>query len=526
MGEKQTKRTRIIVLSGVILIAAGFLGIRMQAGVGAGARVQDRGVSVIGNQYKAYIAGQATVISDVEYGVVTNDKGQQESLKLDVYLPDSDTFTENQTELAAQKERAAIILVHGGGFTSGDKADSGILKSLAYDYARMGYVVFHVNYRLGDEITKKVMDNAIKDVSKAFSWIQSQSEEYGIDKDTIFVGGHSAGAVISVDMVYSNLFKYRINRNSVAGVIDLAGMRLQMGKAKKGNPECLIIHGTKDATDPFSESEMLKASLDKAKVTCELYPMEGMGHDLSLHYNEVRNKTVAFLYRKITGSEVDVNIVSDSNPEADKLLERMEKNKSYTAGQIAVVLDGNLEEWKDCERISLNQIKDEGGTMPAKEDFAGSVMVAWNEAAPTVLYVAATITDDAIQSANGADGKWYHNDCFEIAFDLSEENMFEQTMKWVVGVNGTALDIMATRDNTEIALIREGNTTTYEMAIDLSKIDRQILNDNGATVFAPGKCMGFSIVYDDADTAKREHQMGWVTGRMSDRNAMGNLYIK
>jgi dipeptidyl aminopeptidase/acylaminoacyl peptidase len=50
-----------------------------------------------------------------------------------------------------------------------------------------------------------------------------------------------------------------------------------VGPVKEG-PPFLIMHGTKDPTVPFSQSELLVEALKKAGVEVTLVPLEGAGH--------------------------------------------------------------------------------------------------------------------------------------------------------------------------------------------------------------------------------------------------------
>lgn len=57
-------------------------------------------------------------------------------LKLDVYKPANNT-----------KKKPAILLIHWGGFSGGDKSDVNIV-NLANYFASRGWVAFSINYRL------------------------------------------------------------------------------------------------------------------------------------------------------------------------------------------------------------------------------------------------------------------------------------------------------------------------------------------------------------------------------------------
>ena len=75
--------------------------------------------------------------NNIQYGSAYNDKTeQQQDLILDAYFPpDSDT----------RDKRPAVVYMHGGGFTGGDKKWG---SELAEELAMRGYAVFSINYRL------------------------------------------------------------------------------------------------------------------------------------------------------------------------------------------------------------------------------------------------------------------------------------------------------------------------------------------------------------------------------------------
>ena len=73
---------------------------------------------------------------DIEYGENVNDSGLQ-SLKMDIYKPVGDDL----------EDRPVVIYMHGGSFVSGSKESADIV-SLCNAYARRGYVVASISYRL------------------------------------------------------------------------------------------------------------------------------------------------------------------------------------------------------------------------------------------------------------------------------------------------------------------------------------------------------------------------------------------
>ena len=84
----------------------------------------------------AVFAGVSTT-SDVVYGSAPNISGQTITLRFDLYEPTGDTVT----------ERPAIVWVHGGSFSSGDKTSPELVDE-ANTFAEKGYVNASINYRL------------------------------------------------------------------------------------------------------------------------------------------------------------------------------------------------------------------------------------------------------------------------------------------------------------------------------------------------------------------------------------------
>lgn len=119
------------------------------------------------------VAGDALeVFEDVPYKSV----GSRE-LKLDIFKPK-----------APGKSLPAILLVHGGGWRSGDKI---LQRSLAIRLAEMGFVAVPVEYRLSPEAQYPA---AVQDVNEAIRWMKMNAERYGLDSSRVAISGSSSGA--------------------------------------------------------------------------------------------------------------------------------------------------------------------------------------------------------------------------------------------------------------------------------------------------------------------------------------------
>ena len=102
-----------------------------------------------------------------------------EAQKLDIFIPPQ------------PGPHPAIILVHGGGFKSGDKRSQ---YSLAKKLIAREYVVVCVNYRLSGEA---VFPAAIHDIKAAIRFLRGNAKKYAILPDGIGIWGASAGGNLS-----------------------------------------------------------------------------------------------------------------------------------------------------------------------------------------------------------------------------------------------------------------------------------------------------------------------------------------
>ena len=64
-------------------------------------------------RYRDAVFSQVDITRDLQYGSATAQNGTPTALRLDLYQPRGDT----------QTKRPALVWVHGGGFSGGDKAD-------------------------------------------------------------------------------------------------------------------------------------------------------------------------------------------------------------------------------------------------------------------------------------------------------------------------------------------------------------------------------------------------------------------
>jgi acetyl esterase/lipase len=99
---------------------------------------------------------------------------------LDIYYPKGET-----------DRLPVIIFTHGGGFIAGDKRQ---IKPFCMLLAKEGYVVFNINYRLAP---KYRIEDQVKDVFNAMSWVNENCSLYRGDRNKIILAGDSAGAYLT-----------------------------------------------------------------------------------------------------------------------------------------------------------------------------------------------------------------------------------------------------------------------------------------------------------------------------------------
>jgi acetyl esterase/lipase len=307
----------------------------------------------------------AQTLRDIEYARFGN-----ESLKLDLYLPEG------------VGPFPLIIWVHGGGWSSGDKALSP--SGAQVRQTTRGYAVASINYRLSQQAQFPAQ---VEDCKAAVRWLRAHAAQYDLDPARIAAWGASAGGHLVAlmgtsgdvaelegegNLDYSSRVQavvdwfgptdlLKMSADSLpfpCNILDhdspfspesrLIGCAIQTcrDKTERANPikyvsaddpPFLIMHGTDDCLVGPPQSRRLGDALAAAGPEVSLKFIEGAGHGGS-EFDNVENRDLVedFLDRHLSQQSVSINITAAS-VSGKKLFVYGE---NFGSGAV-ILLDGN-----------------------------------------------------------------------------------------------------------------------------------------------------------------------------------------
>ncbi len=268
---------------------------------------------------------QFSVITNITFSQVDAWFGHtRKDLKMDIIYPEDKT-----------KKYPCVVWICGGGWLSIDKS-----AHLAYlsQLARSGFVVASVEYRTSNEA---VFPTQIQDVKSAVRYLKAHSDRYSIDTERIGTMGESAGAYLAAmaglvndkqydvgcyleqsSKVYAvcawypptdiSKFPYKSELQAQASFESLMfGKNVFTHKDEavkispvscvaKDAPPFLMIHGSKDNTVPFSQSELLYDKLTESGCYAQLIELKGADHaDINFYQDIVWENIINFFKERL-----------------------------------------------------------------------------------------------------------------------------------------------------------------------------------------------------------------------------------
>jgi acetyl esterase/lipase len=248
-------------------------------------------------RYRDAVFTEVEKTADITYGgAARRDDGIRQSLELDTYEPVGDDVT----------KRPVLILVHGGGFNTGTK-ESPELVDEANTFAKQGYLVASIEYRLskvgcssiGDECIRSIED-AWHDAQAAVRFFRRYASTYGVDTKRIAIAGTSAGAITALNVAYGADVHGGSGNPGYSGVVQaavsLSGAAI-LTNPDPDEPPTLLFHGTKDDRVPYDWAKSTAVKAERAGDHLELVTWEGDGHvPYVKHRTEILTQTSNFLW--------------------------------------------------------------------------------------------------------------------------------------------------------------------------------------------------------------------------------------
>jgi acetyl esterase/lipase len=199
-------------------------------------------------------------------------------------------------EMAATPH-AAIVLFHGGAWTSGSPNQFALL---ARELARQGLTVVLPDYRVHDRQGSSAFE-AMTDARHALRWVRVHAGSLHVDPHRIAAGGGSAGGQLALAAAQFPegpgptpepadpsarpdalvLFDPVVDTGSPAWRARFEGRGGEvspLAHPTKGLPPMLILHGRADVIAPYADVEAFCHRVEAQGDRCRLVGYDGAGH--------------------------------------------------------------------------------------------------------------------------------------------------------------------------------------------------------------------------------------------------------
>lgn len=422
------------------------------------------------------------IISDIEY------LGPDRQEKMDVYLP----------SCTSKAPRPAVIWIHGGGWTGGDKINKRAL-NLFNILTREGIAVFSINYLLvkykKDENEKIIypieldaFPQNIYDCKTAIRFVRKNAQTYNIDPSKIVLAGASAGGHLAMitgmtsGTEIDNGGLYKDYSTDVSGIISFYGPTdlrkfgshmfadetlYKCDKYSPVNyisekiPPIFVTHGTQDEIVNYSDTSDF---IDKIQVFEKQ-------KDCKIDYTFIPVKNGKHSY---FASPDEKNCFYDLRPHILVFLETVFRNKAEFKSSIdsneCSVRDGLSNLFSKLSADDGVTIAYFGGSITAQPGYRSQTFQWFKDSWPNVKF---TQIDAAIGGTGSLLGAFrVYNDVLSknpdlifIEFAVNDYGASQESIDDVVAsVEGIVRQVIQHNENTDICFIY---TITDKMIDDL-----------------------------------------------------------
>lgn len=268
------------------------------------------------------IAKDLVIDKDIVFG-----QGGKVDLKLDLYRQAAHVEDPDSRQ-------PGLIVIYGGAWRSGNKET---MRILCEQYARAGYVVAAITYRLFPEVQ---FPAPVEDCKCAVRWMRHNADKYRIDPNRIGAMGGSAGGHLAMMLGYMddgdglegdgghegyssqvqavvnyfgpfNLTLHDWKDQDEHLLVDFLGGKIEEvpDAYKRASPSTYVdsddaptitLHGTADPLVPYSQAVLVDKVLKEKGVESELVPVEGAVHGWwGKDLQETQRRSIEFLDRHL-----------------------------------------------------------------------------------------------------------------------------------------------------------------------------------------------------------------------------------
>lgn len=193
-------------------------------------------------------------------------------------------------------KRPAVIVIHGGGFTSGSRVS--FIGQFLELLTSAGYNWFAIDYRKNGVSRYK---ESLDDVRAALAFARCHAREFRIDPERIALLGEDTGATLAGLLAAEKPAGVQAN-------VMIGGVYAQLTNVSRGMPTTLLVHGTADREVLLAQARQYGEALRRVDVLHDFIAVENAIHRPENWWPEhwgYKTKMLAWLNQRLHHSTPD-----------------------------------------------------------------------------------------------------------------------------------------------------------------------------------------------------------------------------